>query len=203
MKAGKIIFFATVLFIATIPVVHGAQPLDALSGPIGQFVDILKSPLYADAGTKDLQHEKMWEVARNIFDFKAISRGTLTRYRWKSMTPEQRDAFTAAFTEFIGNNYFNQIQGGYQNEEVVFLGQKMQSQTKARVMTKIVRETIDIPVEYSMWLRKGNWRIFNVYVEGVSLLGNYRSEFERFLSKKSPDELIAELRKKSQKLTKP
>jgi phospholipid transport system substrate-binding protein len=202
MKAGKIIFFATMIFVAATHGAHGAQPLDALSGPIGQFVDILKAPQYADAGAKDQQRGKMWEVARNIFDFEAIARGTLTRYRWKRMTPEQRDAFTAAFTEFIGNNYFNQIQGGYQNEEVVFLGQKMLSQTKARVMTRIVREAIEISVEYSMWRRKDNWRIFNVYVEGVSLLGNYRNEFERFLSKTTPDDLIAELKKKSQELNK-
>jgi len=175
---------------------HSAQPMDELKGPVEQFIKILQDPQYSDASKKDLQREKLWEVARKIFDFAAISRGTLTRFRWKSFTPKQRKDFTDVFTEFIGNTYFDKIQGEYHNEEIVFLNQEMLSETKARVTTKIQREALEIPVDYSMWFRKGSWKIFNVYVEGVSLLGNYRNEFERFLTKSSADELISELKKK-------
>jgi phospholipid transport system substrate-binding protein len=175
---------------------HGAQPLDELKGPIEQVINILRDPQYKDASKKDLQREKMWEIARKIFDFEAIARGTLTRYRWEGLTPGQREEFTDVFTEFVGNNYFNKIQGEYHNEEVVFLKQEMLTESKARVMTKIRRESIEIPVDYSMWMRDGHWKIFNVYIEGVSLLGNYRNEFERFLTNSSIEDLISELKKK-------
>ncbi len=175
---------------------YGAQPLDELKGPIEQVINILRDPQYKDAAKKDLQREKMWEIARKIFDFEAIARGTLTRFRWDGFTPRQREEFTDVFTEFIGNNYFNKIQGEYHNEEVVFLKQEMFTESKARVMTKIRRESIEIPVDYSMWLRDGGWKIFNVYIEGVSLLGNYRNEFERFLTNSSIGDLISELKKK-------
>jgi len=138
----------------------------------------------------------MWEIARKIFDFEAIARGTLTRFRWEGFIPRQREEFTDVFTEFVGNNYFNKIQGEYHNEEVVFLKQEMLTESKARVMTKIRRESIEIPVDYSMWMRDGGWKIFNVYIEGVSLLGNYRNEFERFLTNSSIQNLISELKKK-------
>jgi len=175
---------------------YGAQPLDELKGPIEQVINILRDPQYKDAAKKDLQREKMWEIARKIFDFEAIARGTLTRFRWDGFTTKQREEFTDAFTEFIGNNYFNKIQGEYHNEEVVFLKQEMLTESKARVMTKIRRESIEIPVDYSMWVRDGGWKIFNVYIEGVSLLGNYRNEFERFLTNSSIGDLISELKKK-------
>ena len=175
---------------------YGAQPLDELKGPIEQIINILRDPQYKDAAKKDLQREKMWEIARKIFDFEAIARGTLTRFRWDGFTPRQREEFTDVFTEFIGNNYFNKIQGEYHNEEVVFLKQEMFTESKARVMTKIRRESIEIPVDYSMWVRDGGWKIFNVYIEGVSLLGNYRNEFERFLTNSSIGDLISELKKK-------
>jgi len=175
---------------------HGAQPLDELKAPIEQVINILRDPQYKDASKKDLQREKMWEIARKIFDFEAIARGTLTRFRWDGFTTKQREEFTDAFTEFIGNNYFNKIQGEYHNEEVVFLKQEMLTESKARVMTKIRRESIEIPVDYSMWMRDGGWKIFNVYIEGVSLLGNYRNEFERFLTNSSIEDLISELKKK-------
>ncbi|MBC8393914.1 MAG: ABC transporter substrate-binding protein [Deltaproteobacteria bacterium] len=196
MNIKKIIFVFIILFFGMTHVVQSAQPMDELKGPVEQFIKILQDPQYSDASKKNLQREKLWGVARKIFDFTAISRGTLTRFRWKSFTPEQRKDFTDVFTEFIGNTYFDKIQGEYHNEEVVFLNQEMLSETKARVMTKIKREALEIPVDYSMWFRKGGWKIFNVYVEGVSLLGNYRSEFERFLTKSSADELILELKKK-------
>lgn len=175
---------------------YGAQPLDELKGPIEQVIHILKDPQYKDAAKKDLQREKMWEIARKIFDFEAIARGTLTRFRWNGFTPREREEFTDVFTEFIGNNYFNKIQGEYHNEEVVFLKQEMLTESKARVMTKIRRESIETPVDYSMWIRNGGWKIFNVYIEGVSLLGNYRNEFERFLTNSSIGDLISELKKK-------
>jgi phospholipid transport system substrate-binding protein len=175
---------------------HGAQPLDELKAPIEQVINILRDPQYKDLSKKDLQREKMWEIARKIFDFEAIARGTLTRFRWDGLTPGQREEFTDVFTEFVGNNYFNKIQGEYHNEEVVFLKQEMLTESKARVMTKIRRESIEIPVDYSMWMRDGRWKIFNVYIEGVSLLGNYRNEFERFLTNSSIEDLISELKKK-------
>jgi phospholipid transport system substrate-binding protein len=176
--------------------VYGAQPLEELKGPIEQVINILRDPQYKDVSKKDLQREKMWEIARKIFDFEAIARGTLTRFRWDGFTPRQREEFTDVFTEFIGNNYFNKIQDEYHNEEVVFLKQEMFTESKARVMTKIRRESIEIPVDYSMWMRDGGWKIFNVYIEGVSLLGNYRNEFERFLTISSIEDLISELKKK-------
>ena len=175
---------------------YGVQPMDELKGPVEQIINILRDPQYKDASKKMLQREKMWEIARTVFDFEAIARGTITRYRWSGFTARQRQEFTDVFTEFIGNNYFKEIQSKYHNEKVVFLKQEMFSETKARVMTRIKRDSVEIPVDYSMWLRDGRWKIFNVYVEGVSLLGNYRNQFERFLTNSSVDDLILELKKK-------
>jgi phospholipid transport system substrate-binding protein len=177
-------------------VAHAAQPMDELKGPVEQIVNILRDPQYKAADKKEPQREKMWEIARKMFDFNAIARGTITRYRWAGFTPKQREEFIDVFTKFIGNIYFKKIQSEYHNEKVVFLKQEMFTESKARVMTKIQRDSVEIPIDYSMWLQNGHWRIFNVYVEGVSLLGNYRDQFERFLTNSSIEDLISELKKK-------
>jgi phospholipid transport system substrate-binding protein len=178
---------------------HAAQPMEELKGPIDQIVNILRDPQYKDPSKKELQREKMWEIARKVFDFDAISRGTISRYRWAGFTPRQREEFTDVFTEFIGNVYFDKIQSAYHNERVVFLKQEMFTESRARVMTKILRNTVETPVDYSMWLHNGHWKIFNVYVEGVSLLGDYRNQFEGFLSHSSIEDLISTLKKKVEK----
>ena len=175
-------------------------PMAALKGPVEEVIEILQDPRYKDEANEQEQYDRLWSVVREIFDFEAIARGTLTRYRWEQFTPAQRDAFTDAFTEFLGNNYFNQIQGKYQNERVVFDQAMMRSETKALVKTRILRDSVEIPVDYSMWTRGGRWRIYNVTIEGASLLGNYRNEFERVLQNESPDHLIATLRKKTENL---
>jgi phospholipid transport system substrate-binding protein len=172
------------------------EPMEALQGPIEQVVGLLRDPRYKDGAHAEEQREKMWAVARKIFDFEAIARGTLKRYRWAEMTPAQHRDFTDAFTDFVGNNYFNQIQGKYRNERVEFLDQVMRSANKAVVRTRILREAVQIPVDYSMWMRGGAWKIYNVNIEGVSLLGNYRNEFERILQKDSMETLIKMLRDK-------
>ncbi|MEJ2656552.1 MAG: ABC transporter substrate-binding protein, partial [Desulfobacterales bacterium] len=60
----------------------------------------------------------------------------------------------------------------------------------------------EIPVDYSMWLRDGHWKIFNINIEGVSLLGNYRDQFQRFLASSSVENLISELKQKVEQLKK-
>ena len=189
--------WALILIIfGTTHLAHAAQPMDELKGPVDQMVKILRDPQYNAASQKKLQREKMWDIARQIFDFNAIARGTISRYRWSEFTPKQREEFTNVFTEFIGNLYFKKIQSEYHNEKVVFLKQEMYTKSKARVMTIIKRDSVETPVDYSMWLQDGHWKIFNVYVEGVSLLGNYRDQFERFLTNSSIDNLISVLKKK-------
>jgi phospholipid transport system substrate-binding protein len=185
-----------IILFGTTHLAHATSPMDALKGPIDQIINILKDPQYKPAPKKELQREKMWEIARKIFDFDAIARGTITRYRWSEFTPKQREEFADVFTKFIGNIYFQKIQSEYHNETVVFLKQEMFTQSIARVLTKVQRGPNEIPMDYSMWLRDGHWKIFNVYVEGVSLLGNYRAQFERFLTNSSIEDLISDLKQK-------
>jgi phospholipid transport system substrate-binding protein len=173
----------------------GATPQAALEGPINEIVALLTDPRYADGNQAEEQRDKMWAVAHQIFDFREISRRVLAA-NWKRFDTQQRSDFTDAFTQLLGSTYFDKIQSEFHNEEVVFLNEELISDTKARVKTKIVRESVEIPVDYSMRRRDAAWRIYDVRVEGVSLVSNYRSQFRRILMKSSPDDLIAQVRQK-------
>ncbi|MGD8366593.1 MAG: ABC transporter substrate-binding protein [Desulfobacterales bacterium] len=198
------VFFCFLPLMVYLPGSAAAQPdkgpLEALKGPIEAVIDILRDPRYKDGANAVEQWKKLWAIAGDVFDFEAIARGTLKRYRWEQFTPAQQEAFTKAFTRFLGNSYFNQVRGKYQNEQVVFDDVSMKSESKALVKTRILREAVEIPVDYSMWTRQGRWRIYNVTIEGASLLGNYRNEFERVLQKDPPDHLISLLEKKADQL---
>ena len=101
------------------------------------------------------------------------------------------------FAQFLGNTYIDKIQGEYHNEQIVYLGQDFYSDTYVEVKTQIVRETLTIPVNYRMLKdRDGQWKVYDIIVEGVSLVKNYRTQFASILSKDKPAQLIQQLNDK-------
>jgi len=175
---------------------YGAQPIDALKGPMDQIIAILNEPQYQDAAKKGLQRDKMWEIIQTVFDFGEISKRTVAGY-WKRFSAEQQNEFTNVFSEFLGNTYLNKIQGQYANEKVLYLGQEMLTDSRALIKTRILREnSIEIPVNYRMQRRNNAWKIYDVNIEGVSLVKNYRSQFKQILLKQTPVRLITLLKKK-------
>lgn len=172
------------------------KPLEAIRGPVERVLAILHDPAYKDPARKAAQKDRLWEIIRKVFDFEAIAERAVGR-NWKAFSADQRKAFSDAFADLLGNSYLDKIQSGFTDEKVDFLSQELLSETKARVKTKIVREVDAIPVDYSVQKENGAWTIYDVNIEGVSLVQNYRSQFDQILAKESPDALIARVRAKN------
>ncbi|MDX2451909.1 ABC transporter substrate-binding protein, partial [Desulfosarcina sp.] len=101
------------------------------------------------------------------------------------------------FAQFLGNTYIDKVQGEYHNEQIVYLGQDFYSDIYAEVKTQIVRETLKIPVNYRMLKGgDGQWKVYDIIVERVSLVKNYRTQFASILSKDKPAQLIRQLNDK-------
>jgi len=175
------------------------QPMDALQKPIDEVISILKDPQYQDAAQKEVQGEKIWNIIQKVFDFDRIAKLALGKYR-KNFSDEQLKTFSGHFARLIEDTYLNKIQAEYKNEKVNYLEQKIRGD-KALVTTEVVREHIKIPVDYLMYSDNDLWRVYDVKVEKVSLVKNYRSQFERVLGdeSKTPDQLIEQVREKLEK----
>lgn len=172
-----------------------ASPMDSLKNPINTAISILNDPVYKAEGKKGIQREKLWDTVKTIFDFNEVSKRALAR-NWKKFSPDEKKAFADVFSEFLGNTYIDRIQGQYHNEKIVFESQELLNEKKAIVRTKIVRETVEIPVLYRMKLSNGEWKVYDVIVEGISLIKNYRVQFHKILKKETPLQLIQRLDKK-------
>jgi phospholipid transport system substrate-binding protein len=172
------------------------EPMAVLKAPIDNVIAILNDPQYKAAGTRVAQRDEIWKNVQAMFDFDEISRRTVAR-NWRDFTDAEKAAFTDVFARFLGNTYIDKIQGEYHNEQIVYNEQNFHSDTYAEVKTTIVRETLEIPVNYRM--RKGGdgqWKVYDVIVEGVSLVKNYRTQFASILRKEKPAQLIERLDKK-------
>ena len=174
------------------------EPMDVLKAPMDEALAVLRDPQYKtdDPAKKTEQREKFWAIIKPVFDFEELSKRTLAR-NWKMFDAAQQAAFTDVFAELLGNIYVDRIQGGYNDETIEFGDQiKHESRPLAVVKTFIVSARNRIPVDYSMIETDGTWRVYDVKVEGISLVKNYRSQFKEILSKDSPDQLIEMLKKK-------
>ncbi|MGE0084802.1 MAG: phospholipid-binding protein MlaC [Desulfococcaceae bacterium] len=199
MKKMMFTFLLIIAVCMTVPV-YGAVPgpMDQVKVPIEKGIALLKDPQYTAADKKELQREKIWELVKEAFDFKLISMRSLAR-SWRDFNAKQQEEFIAEFTELLRNTYIDKIQGEFHNEEIVFLNQDMISEDKAVVKSKILRGKVEIPMDYSMHFHGGKWWIYDINIEGVSLVSNYRSQFKNILEKEKPDQLIQRLKEKNEK----
>ena len=197
MKFRCVILFM-VLILSTNALAETGSPIQALEGPINQIIFILNDKQYDSPDAKTKQREKMWELVYQIFDFSEISRRSLAVH-WKRFTEAQKEAFKDAFTRLLGDTYLNRIQGGYTKERVEFIKEDQDSGNRVVVKTKIIGTGREILIHYSMFPTDKGWRIYDVSIEGVSLVQNYRQQFQKILLKSSPEQLIDQIRNKRTK----
>ena len=188
-----------ILILALTPYEAAAtSPTDVLKGPLEEATLILKDPKYqnADPGLKIEQRDKIWDIVDDTFDFVEVSRRALAR-NWKSFSPEQQEAFADVFGKMLGNIYVERIQTGFADQKVTFADEILhESKPLAIVKTFIVTDQNKIPVDYSLKKKDDRWRVYDVKVEGVSLIKNYRTQFNDILRKETPDQLIERLKAK-------
>ena len=129
-----------------------------------------------------------------MFDEVEFSRRTMAR-NWAKLTTAQQTEFVVLFEQVLEKAYIDKILD-YSNEKVEFYKENMISDNQAEIQTKIVTSSKEIPIFYRVTLKDGNWRVYDVVVENVSLVQNYRTQFNDILSSKEPEQLLEILRKK-------
>ena len=175
------------LLLACWPLAAQAGPAqDTLRVSVDQVLNILNTD---KAGTPG-RTEKLDAVLRGIFDQEELSRLTLAAH-WQAFSPEQKTRFTAAFSKLLEHIYLRRIET-YTNERVEYLGESSLGEGRAEVSTKIVSSDKQISVVYRMRSKSG-WKIYDVVIEGISLVENYRGQFNEVLSRETPDQLIAKV----------
>jgi phospholipid transport system substrate-binding protein len=133
-----------------------------------------------------------------VFDFKELSRRTLGR-TWKKLSPEQRTEFVELFTQVLQGVYADLLMS-YTDQKVIFGDEKMLKKGRAEVESYLVTsDGRKIPIFYRLTDKTGSWRVYDVIIEGVSLVKNYRTQFKEILANNPPEKLLEILRGKVDK----
>ena len=136
-------------------------------------------------------------IVKERFDFRAMSQRTLAT-NWNKTTDEEKEKFVDLFSQLIENSYVGKIES-YTNERVDYPGEKV-SGRKAVVETLIITSSADIPVDYRLYQKGDQWLVYDVIIEGVSLISNYRSSYQEIMKKEGFDGLLAKMRAKIDEL---
>ena len=170
-------------------------PLDTVEAHVKEVLDVLRNPALQGEANKKVKEEKIEVIANEMFDYVALSRLTLGR-SWRDFNTEQQKEFVSLFRTILKKAYMDKILS-YTNEQVLFDRDIMLSENKAEVQTRIITKSAEIPIDYRVYLKDGKWKVYDVIVEGISLVQNYRTQFREILANNPPEEVLKILREKT------
>ena len=193
MKRPIVALTILILLLFSLPVYAG-PPLDAVQSNVNKVLEVLRDPKLKAASAKEIEKEKLRLIYERMFDDVELSKRTLSRHL-NSMNVAQRKEFVLLFRQVLEKAYIDKILA-YTDEKIVFERETMVSETQAEIQTKIVTPSKEIPIFYRVILKDGAWKVYDIVIENVSLVLNYRTQFNDILAKNTPEQLLEILRKK-------
>lgn len=172
-----------------------ATPKDAVEVQVQKVITTLAEPAFKDQ-PREAKIEKIRSIINEIFDYTELSRRTLGR-DWAKFNPAQQQEFIKLFSDLLEKTYADRLLA-YSNEKVVFDKENMLNEGQAEVFSNVfTADGKKIPLDYRLILKEGQWRVYDVIIEGISLVRNYRDQFRDILAKNPPDQVLKVLRDKA------
>ena len=171
-----------------------SSPTDDVRTSVDAILVILQN------GELDVQQKRadISKIINKRFDFRAMSQRTLAT-NWKKTSDEEKKQFTALFSQLIESSYVGKIEA-YTNEKVEYPGEKVKGK-KAVVETLILTSSADIPVNYKLYQKGDQWLVYDVIIEGISLISNYRSSYQEIMKDEGFDGLLNRMQAKIDELS--
>lgn len=193
-KIITFIFILLCFFVPKVPV-YADSALEQVKSRIDQLVAILEDESFRKSHTKEELNKKLQETTRKGFDWEGIAQRSLGLY-WKKRSQEEKKEFTALFTKLLEDTYTGKLVDSYSGEKV-FYDKEIIDGDRAFVRTRIINKAgKEISVDYRLIKKGDKWRVYDVIIEGVSMIKNYRVQFYSIIRQSSYDELVKRLRKK-------
>ena len=179
MRLGTLVY-ALVFAAATLgSTVEAGVPTDQLRGATDRVLKVLQDAELKQPAKRDARRQQIRSIADEIFDWQETGKRALARH-WQGRSPSERQEFSTLFADLIERSYISKIEQ-YSGERVVYAGETIEGD-QATVRTKLItKANTEIPIDYRMQKEGDRWRAYDVVIEGVSLVSNYRTQFNRII----------------------
>jgi phospholipid transport system substrate-binding protein len=192
----SVVALAAWLVISVVPPAVAGPPTEQLRTQIEHAVKLLEDPDLKREGREVERRKAVRKVAEEIFDFGETARRALGRH-WPARTPAERQEFIGLFADLLERSYISKIEL-FNGEKITYVGDTIDGD-QATVRTKIItKQGSEIPVEYRMLQKNGKWLVYDVIIEGVSLVANYRTQFNKIIQTSSYQELVKKMKTKQE-----
>ena len=180
------------LIIPSMSLAGGAT--DQIKITVDKALLVLKDPRLKPSAKAQERRDQLKQILFARFDFTEMARRSLGS-NWRRRTPREQDEFVRLFTDLLEQAYSDTIES-YTDEKIVYLGEKLDG-NYAEVNSKIITSKgQEFTIDYKSRLVGNEWRVYDIVIENVSMVNNFRSQFNRVINKGSYDELIRRLREK-------
>lgn len=176
--------------------IRAGEPINLMKQTIDDVIDILKNEELKKSEKKLERRNELRKVISERFDFKEMAKRALAHH-WKQRTPEERQEFIPLFSNLLERLYVKKIES-YTDEQVLYTVEKIEDEY-AVVKTKIItKRNFEVPIEYRLLKKNDHWGVYDVVIEGVSLVNNYRNQFNKIIRKDSYEELVQRMKNKQE-----
>ncbi|HEU4501884.1 MAG TPA: ABC transporter substrate-binding protein [Nitrospira sp.] len=173
---------------------------EAMKGTIEEVLKILADKDLKQPAKANERRQLLEKVVGERFDYQEMSRRSLGA-PWANLSDKDKQEFVSLFQTLLVNTYADKVES-YSGEGVQYVNERTEKEY-AEVRTKVLTGKTEIPLDYRLLNKGSTWRVYDVVVDGVSLVNNYRGQFSKILRNGSYAELIEQLRKKSDKIKAP
>ena len=196
MKKLLVLISIALLLLLALPLnLYAATATETVQGQVEEMLSTMRDPAFKQK-TKEEKVAAIREIINEVFDWTELSRRTLGK-SWKKFSPEQKKEFTDLFSQLLEGIYADRLLA-YTNEKVIFEKERELKKGRVEVYSYIrLADGKRIPLNYRALQKDGKWKVYDVVIEGISMVKNYRGQFRQILSKGSPEDLIATLKKKT------
>lgn len=175
-------------------------PTESVKRTIDEVLRILEDKSLQQPARLMERRKLLEKVIGARFDYREMAKRTLPT-KWKTLTEAERKEFVDLFQSFLSSSYADKIEG-YAGEQVRYLAERLEGDY-AEVRTRLVSEKTEIPIDYRLMGKSQEWFVYDVIADGVSLVKNYRSQFDKIIRDSGYPDLVEELRKKSKEAKPP
>jgi phospholipid transport system substrate-binding protein len=179
---------------------YAGAPTDAMKATIDEVLRIVRANELKQPNKTEERRQLLERVVEARFDYQEMSRRALGA-PWNTLSDQEKQEFVGLFRTLLTNSYADKIET-YSGEGVQYLNERTEKDY-AEVRTKVLSGKTEIPLDYRLINKVNDWRVYDVVVDGISLVNNYRGQFTKIIKSSSYADLVEQLRKKSEKLKAP
>ena len=170
-------------------------PTDQIKATVDKALTVLRDPRFKPPAKLNDRRDQLRQILFARFDFTEMARRALGA-NWRRRTPQEQDEFVRLFTDVLERAYAGIIES-YTDEKIIYVSERVDG-TYADIASKIVTaKGEEYSINYKAHLVSNEWKVYDVVAENISLVNNYRSQFNRVISHSSYEELISRLRNKT------